>query len=122
MKYHFKPYDDSKSPNAMLLQAEKLLISRGKEYGHFLDLFTNTSKRMSLALGKSVNPYEVARLMIELKLSRLDGGEYKEDTIIDLINYCALAGSIKAHLVTEPNKKTVGDIDFSTILNKPAEQ
>jgi len=117
MTYHFKKFDDSKSPNTFLTQAEIILKMRGKEYGHFLELFANTSKRMSLATGKDINPYDVARIMIELKLSRLDNGEYKEDTIIDLINYCALAGSIKSHMVTE--EKKVGDIDFNDILNKP---
>lgn len=118
MTYHFKPFDESKSPSTFLTQADIILKMRGKEYGHFLELFANTSKRMSLATGKDITPYDVARIMIELKLSRLDNGEYKEDTIIDLINYCALAGSIKSHIVDE-GKKKVGDIDFNDILNKP---
>lgn len=119
--YHFKPYDESKAPHTILVHAETILKMRGKEYGHFLQLFENTSKRMSLALGKEVNPYEVARLMIELKLSRLDEGNYKEDTIVDLINYCALAGSIKSHMETKPERKSAKDIDFSEILNRPIE-
>jgi len=118
MTYHFKPFDESKAPSTFLTQADIILKMRGKEYGHFLELFANTSKRMSLATGKDITPYDVARIMIELKLSRLDNGEYKEDTIIDLINYCALAGSIKSHIVDE-GKKKVGDIDFNDILNKP---
>jgi len=117
MTYHFKKFDESKAPSTFLTQAEIILKMRGKEYGHFLELFANTSKRMSLATGKDINPYDVARIMIELKLSRLDNGEYKEDTIIDLINYCALAGSIKSHIVND--EKKVGDIDFNDILNKP---
>ena len=117
MTYHFKKFDESKAPSTFLTQAEIILKMRGKEYGHFLELFANTSKRMSLATGKDIDPYDVARIMIELKLSRLDNGEYKEDTIIDLINYCALAGSIKSHIVNDGKK--VGDIDFNDILNKP---
>ena len=116
-KYHFKPYDESKAPHTFLVQAETILRMRGKEYGHFLDLFNNTSQRMSMALGKEVSPYDVARLMIELKLSRLDQGEYKEDTIIDLINYAALLGSIKSHMeVTKDN--SIGSIDINEIMNK----
>lgn len=121
-RYHFKKYEHNKAPHTFLKQADEILAKRGQEYGHFLDLFRNTSKRMSLALGKSVNPCDVARLMIELKLSRLDEGDYKEDTIIDIINYAALLGSIKYHMevVDEGQSnsgKTMADINFADILN-----
>ena len=114
-KYRFKQYDETKSPASFLVQAESVLRSRGKEYGHFLDLFRNTARRMSMATGKELDPYDVARIMIELKLSRLDQGGYKEDTILDIINYCALAGSIKSHMDIQEEKR--GNIDFSQILN-----
>ncbi len=118
-KSHFKPFDETKAPHTFLVDAETVLRKRGKEYGHFLDLFDNTAKRMSMALKKKINPDDVARLMIELKLSRLDMGEYKEDTVLDIINYAALLGSLKFHMKDiEQPKKTIGSIDFSEVLNK----
>lgn len=125
-KYPFK-YTEKKSPKAFLVQAEMILEQRGREYGDCFDLFERMATRFGYTIGEKITPYQAARIMIELKLARLDMNPYDEDSIIDIINYTALAGAVKSHEDTKDNpeqkRKTVKDIDFSSILNgKPTEE
>lgn len=120
-KYPFK-YTERKSPKTFLVQAEMILEQRGKEYGDCYDLFERMAIRFGYTLGEKVTPYQAARIMIELKLARLDLNPYDEDSIIDIINYTALAGAVKSHEDTKGNhteekKVALKDIDFGSILN-----
>ena len=123
MKSLFK-YDVRKNPKTFLVQAETILEQRGKQYGDCFELFERMATRFGYAIGEKITPYQTARIMIELKLARLDLNPYDEDSIIDIINYTALAGAMKSHEYTKTIKKqkTVGDIDFSEILHgKPSD-
>ena len=70
-----------------------ILNERGREYGHAGILFEQIAKRFSLVLGQEISNVTAARLMVEWKLARLDRG-YKGDSVIDAINYLALAGAL----------------------------
>ena len=122
-------YDATKEPHTFLTQADTILKLRGKQYGDHYELFERMAIRFSYAVGEKITPYQAARIMVELKLARLDLNPYDEDSILDIINYMALAGSMKAMEDTKttskpapPERKTLKDIDFSQILNnKPSE-
>lgn len=99
MKSHFK------SAKQYLVKANEILQTRGIQYGNSKKLHNLIAKRFSVVLGINITAYQVARLMIELKIARLDNGSYSdnfEDTIIDIINYTALAAEMN-----EPIKKDV---------------
>ena len=121
-------YDATKEPQTFLTQADTILKLRGQQYGDHYELFERMAIRFSYAVGEKITPYQAARIMIELKLARLDLNPYDEDSILDIINYTALAGSMKAMEDTKgkvkptpPERKTLKDIDFSQILNnKPS--
>lgn len=78
-----------------LIKSENILKERGKQYGDANILHKAIANRFSLVMGIKVTPYMVARLMIELKLARLDVGRFSDDSIYDIINYTALAGQMK---------------------------
>ena len=78
-----------------LIKSESILEQRGIQYGDSNILHKAIAKRFSMVLGIEVTPYTVARLMIELKLARLDVGRFSDDSIYDIINYTALAGQMK---------------------------
>ena len=78
-----------------LIKSESILEQRGKQYGDANILHKAIANRFSLVMGIKVTPYMVARLMIELKLARLDVGRYSDDSIYDIINYTALSGQMK---------------------------
>jgi len=77
----------------MLADAQQILEERGKQYGDARILFQNIAVRFSLVLGHPVTPYEAARLLAELKMARLDL-KYQTDSILDGMNYFALAGAL----------------------------
>jgi hypothetical protein len=108
----------SKKPSTILKQADNLLSLRGREYGSYIDLFDRMSERFTQSHGEKHTPYQCAMLMVELKLARLDLNKYDEDSLIDAINYLALAGA----LATDKAEKTVGDIDWKDLLNKPPQK
>ena len=108
----------SRKPSTILKQADHLLNLRGREYGSYIDLFDRMSARFTQSHGEKHTPYQCAMLMVELKLARLDLNKYDEDSLVDAINYLALAGA----LATDKAEKTVGDIDLKDLLNKPPQK
>jgi hypothetical protein len=85
-----------------LIKSENILEERGKQYGNSDILHAAIAKRFSMVLNIPVTPYIVARLMIELKLARLDVGRFSDDSIYDIINYTALAGQMKNNELKVP--------------------
>lgn len=119
-------YETTKEPQTFLTQADTILKMRGHQYGDHYELFERMAIRFSYAVGEKISPFQAARIMIELKLARLDLNPYDEDSILDIINYTALAGSMKAMEDSKvqdkklpDERKTLKDLDFSQILNKP---
>ena len=56
-------------------------------------LFNKIADRFSLVLKSKVDKYTAARLLVELKLARLDMG-YKEDSLLDGWGYLSIAASL----------------------------
>ena len=77
--------------------ARCVLSDRNKEYGNPEDNFKTTAQiwnahlqgRGLLADGKSLEPLDVAALMVGLKLARLVTSPGKTDTWVDMIGYAA---------------------------------
>ncbi|WNO28740.1 hypothetical protein SEA_FLAMETHROWER_25 [Microbacterium phage FlameThrower] len=74
---------------------------REKDYGAPIDSFTRLAEAFNLVLGPMlkpgarVTPAGAAALMIAMKLSRLAGGDLKDDTWVDLAGYAALGAEVR---------------------------
>ena len=81
------------SIDTALNKTKAILSQRGQEYGEAAQLFEQIARRFSLVIGREINSYTAARLMVELKLARLDQG-YKEDSLIDALGYMSIAADL----------------------------
>ena len=81
------------SVDTALNKTKAILQQRGQEYGDADILFNKIADRFSLVLNRKVDKYTTARLLVELKLARLDVG-YKEDSLLDALGYLSIAESL----------------------------
>lgn len=85
----------SSEAQALLSEAQDILIDRGRQYGDATVLFHQIAAGFSLVLGFHVTDYQAARLLAELKNARMDLADtYKADSALDAINYIAIAGAL----------------------------
>jgi hypothetical protein len=84
----------------VLEKCKDILIQRGGEHGEAEELFKQLAIRASVRRGERVTPSDVAMDMVEFKLGRNDKN-WREDNILDAINYLALALSLRAENVEE---------------------
>lgn len=74
---------------------------REKDYGRPVDSFTRLAEALNLVLrpklreGVELDAVDAAVLMIAMKLSRLAGGDRKDDTWVDLAGYSALGAEVR---------------------------
>jgi hypothetical protein len=74
---------------------------REKDYGSPVDSFTRLAEALNLVLrpklaeGVELDAVDAAVLMIAMKLSRLAGGDRKDDTWVDLAGYSALGAEVR---------------------------
>ncbi|WIC89450.1 hypothetical protein SEA_BAJUNIPER_26 [Microbacterium phage BAjuniper] len=74
---------------------------REKDYGRPIDSFTRLAEALNLVLrdrlkpGQELKPTDAVKLMLAMKLSRLAGGDEKDDTWIDLAGYAALGAEVR---------------------------
>ncbi|QOP64261.1 hypothetical protein QDW16_gp43 [Microbacterium phage Quenya] len=77
---------------------------REKDYGRPIDSFTRLAEALNLVLrpklreGVELDAVDAAVLMIAMKLSRLAGGDRKDDTWVDLAGYSALGAEVRDQL------------------------
>ncbi|UGL61838.1 hypothetical protein SEA_FRANKLIN22_25 [Microbacterium phage Franklin22] len=84
----------------ILRTAESLIHGdREQDYGRPIDSFTRVAAAFNLVLQgighPPIDPMTAAKLMIALKLSRLAGGDNKDDTWVDLAGYAALGAEVR---------------------------
>ena len=84
----------------VLDKCKELIVERGGEHGEANELFQQLAIRASVRRGERVTPSDVAMDMVEFKLGRNDKN-WREDNILDAINYLALALSLRAENVEE---------------------
>ena len=75
----------------ILSTAVKTLKDRKAQYGSEELGFDRTSKIATLILNKEISPYDVAMIMVALKLGRLQESRSLDDHYVDGINYMAFA-------------------------------
>jgi len=84
----------------VLEKCKEILIERGGEHGEAEELFKQLAIRSSIRRGVRVTPSEVSMDMVEFKLGRNDLN-WREDNILDAINYLALALALRTENVEE---------------------
>ena len=81
------------SVDTALNKTKAILQQRGQEYGDADLLFSKIADRFSLVLNRKIDKFTAARLLVELKLARLDMS-YKEDSLLDALGYLSIAASL----------------------------
>lgn len=81
----------------VLLSQARLLINgdRQEDYGTPQDNFKNIAERWSQHVGVEIHPWQVAVMMIDVKVARMATvGVPHEDSMIDIAGYTALAAEL----------------------------
>jgi len=86
------------TPVEVSKEAQSILSQRGKELGDYAELYENLTVRINLMLGdqlkKPIEPWQVTKIIAEMKLARMDVGGYKRDHVLDGGNYLFLTGAL----------------------------
>jgi hypothetical protein len=83
----------------ILLTATDTISQRGLSYGHPTDNMQHTAMLLSAYLQTPIHDYQVAGIMVLVKLARTNQSAQQIDTWVDLCSYGAIAGM----LATEEN-------------------
>jgi hypothetical protein len=86
--------------NEILLTATDTIRDRGLSYGHPADNLQHTAMLLSAYLQTPIHDYQVAGIMVLVKLARTNQSAQHIDNWVDLCSYGALAGQ----LATEENE------------------
>lgn len=76
-----------------LAQTQAIIRERGEQYGDARTNMADTARRWSGVVGVPVTPAQVAVMMIELKLSRMQAG-IKLDSVADIAGYAAILAEL----------------------------
>ena len=85
--------------NEILLTATDTISQRGQSYGHPADNMQHTAMLLSAYLQTPIHDYQVAGIMVLVKLARTNQTAQQIDTWVDMASYAAIAGQ----LATEEN-------------------
>lgn len=86
--------------NEILLSATDTISERGLTYGHPADNLQHTAMLISAYLQTPIHDYQVAGIMVLVKLARSSQSADQIDTWVDMASYAAIAGE----LATEENE------------------
>jgi len=79
----------------ILTKLGEILNERETQYGDARQSHASVAARWSAALSQrlssDISAYDVALMMVELKLARLSTGGYHEDSLLDAANYLVIA-------------------------------
>ena len=76
-----------------LTEAKAIIQDRGMDYGHPTDNMQRTARLLSAYLEVPIMDYQVAGIMVLVKLARsMETG--KVDTYIDMASYASIAGTL----------------------------
>ena len=84
----------------ILLTATDTISDRGLAYGHPADNLEHTAMLLSAYLQMPIHDYQVAGIMVLVKLARSNQSAESIDTWVDMAAYAALGGQ----LATEENE------------------
>ena len=97
-----------------VLDTAKSIINGERQgtYGEAKNSFETIARRWSAYLKRTVTSFDVANMMVLMKVARNSSGVYKDDNWIDICGYAALGGEIQSktimpirHPKTENNEK-----------------
>lgn len=92
-------HPETKRENILRTANELIHGNREQDYGRPIDSFRRVAAAFNLVLEglghPPIDPMTAAKLMIALKLSRLAGGDNKDDTWVDLAGYAALGAEVR---------------------------
>ena len=91
---------NSMRANEILLSSTDTIRDRGLQYGHPADNLQHTAMLLSAYLQTPIHDYQVAGIMVLVKLARTNQSAQHIDNWIDLCSYGALGGQ----LATEENE------------------
>ena len=80
--------------NEILLTATDTISQRGLSYGHPADNLQHTAMLISAYLQTPIHDYQVAGIMVLVKLARTNQSAQEVDTWIDMASYAAIAGQL----------------------------
>jgi hypothetical protein len=86
--------------NEILLTATDTISERGLSYGHPADNMQHTAMLLSAYLQTPIHDYQVAGIMVLVKLARTNQSADKIDHWLDMASYAAIGGQ----LATEENE------------------
>jgi len=80
-----------------LTEEAKAIVSgdRANDYGDVNESFSRIAELWSAYVNASISPWDVAQMMILLKVSRAKTSR-KRDTLVDIIGYAECAGRLNA--------------------------
>lgn len=79
----------------LLEHVATLLDERYKDYGSPKDNFNCIARRWSVLLNKELSAQEVALMMLDFKLARLQHNPKHFDSLVDVIGYAACLAELK---------------------------
>ena len=86
--------------NEILLTSSETISDRGLSYGHPADNLQHTAMLLSAYLQTPIHDYQIAGIMVLVKLARTNQSADKLDNWVDMAAYAALGGQ----LATEENE------------------
>ena len=81
-------------PSEILQSATDTITDRGLSYGHPADNMQHTAMLLSAYLQMPIHDYQVAGIMVLVKLARTNQSAQHLDNWVDLCSYGALAGRL----------------------------
>lgn len=104
--------------HSLLNEASKVMQERAKTYGDYKNNLQRAAGIASMINGKHFTSYDIATIMVALKLARIREQKTHHDSWVDAINYMAMAESlsndkVENEVIELALKRTANDIASS---------
>ena len=98
-------YNANTTPRESILREAERIVEgdRQLEYGDKTECFTRIGNMWSAYLGVPVSPFDVAHMMIMLKLAR-NVHKYKRDSMVDVAGYALCADKMHDDILAKQSK------------------
>jgi hypothetical protein len=92
--WHQNTYAIPSEPESITDEAKTIVAGdRASDYGDASESFTRIAKLWSAYTGTNISPWDVAQMMILLKVSRAKTSR-KRDTLVDIVGYAECASQL----------------------------
>lgn len=95
----------------VLATAQSTISQRGKEYGDALPSFVRAGNIASAILDKKLTAFDIAVVMMAVKMSRLSHQRGHEDSWVDLAAYVAFAAQFAAPSTSDFNEIVTATVE-----------